>query len=185
MRLVDFLRSAVLLFAGSATLLAAVSIAGARAHDDRVLLYVALGWWVLAALLGGWLGRRREASAGIERLLRSARAATSLPELEPGAVLFNRLWALAAFTLVAGGVAFLLPQVPAIGAGYSLALALAWRKQAAAVEAIERRDGVQFHVERTSPFKPTRLVRTAGFRKIEPVPGHERAAKGTGEREPA
>jgi hypothetical protein len=181
MRFVDFLRTAVLLFAGSATVLAAVAIAGAQARDDRVLLYVALGWWVLAALGGGWVGRRREASAGIERLLRSARAATSLPELEPGAVLFNRLWGLALFTVLAGGVAFLIPQVPAIGAGYSLGIALAWRKQSAAVEAIEGRDGVQFHVERTSPFKPTRLIRTAGFRKIEPVSA--RALNGAGERE--
>jgi hypothetical protein len=30
------------------------------------------------------------------------------------------------------------------------------------------RDGVQFHVERTSPFKPTRLLRTAGLRKLDP-----------------
>jgi 4-amino-4-deoxy-L-arabinose transferase-like glycosyltransferase len=174
MRFVDFLRNAVLLFGASASVLAAVAIAGARARDDRVLLYVALAWWVLAALAGLWIGRRREASAGTARLLRGARGATSLPELEPGAVLFNRLWALALFTVVAGGVAFLIPQVPAIGAGYALCIALAWRKQSAAVEAIEGRDGVQFHVERTSPFKPTQLVRTAGFRKIEPVGGHGR-----------
>ena len=30
--------------------------------------------------------------------------------------------------------------------------------------AIEERDGVRFYVERTSPLKPIRLVRTPGFR---------------------
>src|SRR5690606_8492229 len=127
------------------------------------------GWWAAAAAIGLWLGRRRAVTAGIGRLLSSARTATAMPEVEPGAILFNRLWALAVFTLLTGGVAFLLPQIPAIAPGYALIVALARRKQAAAVEAIELRDGVQFHVERTSPFKPTRLIRTAGLRKIDPL----------------
>jgi len=168
-RFVDFLRTSVLLFGGAATALGVVGIAGANAKDDTVLLYVAAGWWTLAALAGLWMGRRSAVSTSIERLLSSARAATSLPELEPGAVLFNRLWGLAVFTVAAGAVAFLIPQVPAIGAGYLLIVALGWRKQSSAVEAIEMRDGVQFHLERTSPFKPTRLIRTAGFRRITPV----------------
>ena len=37
------------------------------------------------------------------------------------------------------------------------------------MQAIEERDGVQFWVERTSPFKPTQLIRTPGFRKVEPT----------------
>ena len=169
MRFRDFLRTAVLLFGGSATALAVVAVAGAASRDDPALVYVAAGWWVVAAAIGLWLGRRQEVTQGIRRLLSKARAATTMPESEPGAILFNRLWPLAAFTLLTGGVAFLVPQVPAIAAGYTLIVALAWRKQAAAVEAIELRDGVQFHVERTSPFKPTRLIRTAGLRKIDPV----------------
>ncbi len=52
-----------------------------------------------------------------------------------------------------------------------IAAALAWRKQSAAVEAIEGRDGVRFYVEHTSPFKPTSLIRTPGFRRVEPVSG--------------
>lgn len=177
MRFTDFLRTAVLLFGGAATALAAVSVAGAAAEDDRTLIYFSLGWWLVAALTGLWLGRREAVTAGIGRLLASARAATSMPEQEPGAVLFNRLWALALFTVVAGGLAFLIPQVPAIGTGYALVLALAWRKQARAVEAIELRDGVQFHVERTSPFKPTQLTRTAGLRKLEPLAERQREAE--------
>jgi hypothetical protein len=169
MRFTDFLRTCVLLFAGAATALAAVTIAGASAKDDRTLLYVALGWWGVAALGGLWLGRRPEVTQGIGRALAGARTQPALPEIEPGAILFNRLWALALFTVGSGAVAFLIPQVPGIAAGYVIAAALAWRKQSAAVEAIEGRDGVRFYVEPTSPFKPTRLIRTPGFRRVEPV----------------
>jgi hypothetical protein len=166
----EFLKTAVLLFGGAATALAVVAIAGARADDDVTLLYVALGWWTVAAIAGLWIGARRQAGAGIERLMADARTTPLLPELEPGTVLFNRLWALALFTLVAGGVAFLIPQVPAVAAGYALLMALSWRRQADAVTAIEERDGVRFYVDRTSPFKPTRLLRTPGFRRNEPAP---------------
>lgn len=174
MRFTDFLRTAVLLFGGAATALAVVSVVGAGNEDDSTLVYVAVGWWGAAALIGLWIGRRREVTDGIGRLLSTARAATTMPELEPGTILFNRLWALAVFTIASGAVAFVLPQVPAIGTGYALIVALAWRKQAAAVEAVEMRDGVQFHVERTSPFKPTRLVRTSGLRRIEPTQARDR-----------
>ena len=34
--------------------------------------------------------------------------------------------------------------------------------------AVEERDGVRFYVEPDSPFKPTKLIRTPGFRKNEP-----------------
>lgn len=173
MRFTDFLRTSVVLFGGAATALAAVSVAGAGTRDEPGVVYVAVAWWGISAVIGLWIGRRREVTAGIGRLLASSRPATAMPEFEPGAILFNRLWALAVFTVLSGGVAFLLPQVPAIATGYALIVALAWRKQSGAVEAVEMRDGVQFHVERTSPFKPTRLVRTAGLRKIDPL--YERA----------
>ncbi len=169
MRFPDFLRTCVLLFAGAATALAAVTVAGATAKEDRTLLYVAVGWWAVAALIGLWLGRRPEVTQGIGRALATARTQAALPELEPGAILFNRLWALAVFTLGSGALAFLVPQVPGTAAGYVIAAALAWRKQSAAVEAIEGRDGVRFYVEQTSPLKPTRLIRTPGFRRVEPL----------------
>lgn len=169
MRFPDFLRTCVLLFAGAATALATVAIAGATAKDDDTLVYFALAWWVIAAAGGLWLGRRPEVTQGIGRALASARTQPALPELEPGAILFNRLWALAIFTVLSGALAFLVPQVPAIAAGYVIGASLAWRKQSSAVEAIEGRDGVRFYVEHTSPFKPTRLIRTPGFRRVEPV----------------
>lgn len=166
MRLVDFLRTAVLLFGASATALAVVAIAGASADDELALLYVAFGWWAVAGAIGAVIGRRASASAAIGRLMSSARATTALPELEPGGTLFNRLWTLALFTVVAGALAFLFPQVPATAVGFPLIAALAWRKQSGAVLAVEERDGVQFYVERTSPLKPTQLIRTPGLRRF-------------------
>jgi hypothetical protein len=83
----------------------------------------------------------------------------------PGSILFNRLWILAAFTVVAGGLGFVLPQLPAIAVGFPLIAALALRKQAPAVQAVEDRDGVRFYIDRTPPLRPTRLLRTPGFKK--------------------
>ena len=170
MRFRDFLRVSVLLFGAAATVLCVLSIAGAVRADDRVLLFVALGWWVAAAVAGLWLGRRPQATEGIAGLLAGARRTNQLPELEPGTVLFNRLWPLAALTVVAGVTGFWIPQVPAIATGYALLMALLWRRQSSAVEAIEGRDGVEFWFDRTSPFAGPRLLRLPGMRKIAPEP---------------
>jgi hypothetical protein len=119
---------------------------------------------VLASLIGIWLGHRADASPPIATLLASARMQASLPEVNPGRTLLNRLWPLLLSTVGAGALAFVLPQVPAVAAGFAIIWALAWRRQASAVTAIEERDGARFYVERTSPLKPIRLVRTPGFR---------------------
>jgi hypothetical protein len=166
-RFTDFLRTAVLLFGGAGTALAVVAIAGASADDDTAALVVAVGWWALAAAGGLWLGRRMAPTPGIERLLAGARATNHLPEVEVGAVLFNRLWPLAAFTVVCGAVAFLIPQIPAIAAGYAIGVALTWRRQANAVQAVEDRDGVRFFLDKSSPFGEQKLLRTPWARKIE------------------
>ena len=167
----DFLRTAVLLFGAAGTVLAAVAIAGATGEDDRLALAVAVGWWALAAAGGLWLGRRFAPTPGIGRLLAGARATNTLPEVEPGGVIFNRLWPLGLVTIASGAVAFLLPQVPAVAAGYAIGVALTWRKQAGAVQAIEDRDGARFYLERSSPFGAPRLLRTPGLRKVEPLSG--------------
>ncbi len=167
MRFVDFLRTAVLLFGAAGTALAVVAVAGATRDDDTLALAVAVGWWALAAAAGLWLGRRLRPTPGIGRLLAGARSTNTLPELEPGNVIFNRLWPLGLFTLVAGGVAFLVPPVPAIAAGYAIGVSLTWRRQAAAVQAIEDRDGVRFYFDRTPAFGAPKLVRTPGLRKLE------------------
>ena len=82
--------------------------------------------------------------------------------------MLNRLWPLLLFTIGAGGVAFLAPQVPAIAAGFAIMWALSWRRQDAAVRAIDERDGICFHVRRTSPLQPMALERTPGFKAIRP-----------------
>jgi hypothetical protein len=170
-RFTDFLRVSVLLFAASATVLATVAIASATVDDDRTLMFVAVGWWTIAAAGGLWLGRRLAPTPGIARLLSGARSTNTLPEIEPGAIIFNRLWPLAVSTVLAGALAFLFPQVPAIAAGYAIGIALTWRKQSAGVQAIEDRDGVRFYVDRGSPFGAPKLIRTPGLRKVEPVAG--------------
>jgi|SRR3954454_11851479 len=169
MRFTDFLRTSVLLFAGAATALAAVAIAGAGSKEDTTLLYVAVAWWIIGAIVGLWLGRRPQTSEGIGRLLADARHSPTLPEQEPGRTVVNRLWPLLVVIAAAAGIAFLIPQVPAIGAGYAVLVALGWRKQARAVAAIEDRDGVRFYVERSKPLGPTKLVRTPWLRRIEPT----------------
>jgi len=165
----DFLRVAVLLFGASATALGVVSVVGAARADTNTLVYVAAIWWCLAALAGLWLGRGPRTTRGIASLLGEARRANTLPELEPGTIVFNRLWALGVGTLVAGGLGFVLPQVPAVATGYCLLVALLWRKQSAAVAAIEARDGVEFWFDRSPPFAPPKLLRLPGLRKVEPT----------------
>jgi hypothetical protein len=167
MRFTDFLRTAVLLFGASATVLAAVTIAGASSKGQSTLIIFSLAWWLVATAGGIVIGRRARVTDGISRLLADARSTPVLPEVEPGRILITRLWALAALTVAGGAVAFLLPQVPAVGAGFALGSALGWRRQGAAVLAIEQRDGVQFYIEPTGPFEPTKLLRVPGYRKLE------------------
>jgi hypothetical protein len=164
----DFLRVSVVLFGGAATALALVSVLGAADQETNTLVYVAAVWWCLATLLGLWLGRGPTTTRGITGLLAEARKSSTLPELEPGAVLFNRLWPLIVLAVAAAVVGFFLPQVPAIATGYCLLVALLWRKQHRAVEAIEGRDGVEFWLDRSSPFGHPRLLRLPGLRRIEP-----------------
>ncbi|MCW3041352.1 MAG: hypothetical protein JWM31_3257 [Solirubrobacterales bacterium] len=169
MRFVDLLRMTVLLCGGAATTLAVVCVVGATRDGDEQLVVFATAWWLIAAILGSFLGRRHEASPPIARLLADSKAATMMPELRPGAVVLNRLWPLLVATLLATALAFLAPQVPGIAAGFTILWALAWRRQDHAVVAIEERDGVQFYVERTSPLKPVVLVRVPGLRREVPL----------------
>ena len=164
MRFADFLRTTVLISAAAATVLAAVTLAGAAGGDHGLVVPVAAGWWVAAGAIGLWLGRRAATSPPIATLLASARSQPSLPEVNPARVVLNRLWPLLVSTLGAGAIGVILPQVPAIAAGFAIIWALAWRRQSRAVTAIEERDGARFYVERTSPLRPIQLVRTPGFR---------------------
>jgi hypothetical protein len=167
-RFVDFLRMTVLLSAGAATALAAITVLAASARSDTQLAILAVGWWLIAIGVGLRMSRRAQTSPPIARLLAAAKASTTLPEHHPSAILINRLWPLALFTLLSGGLAFLAPQIPGIAAGFAIIWALAWRRQDAAVEAIEERDGACFYVRRTSPVRPMSLMRTPGFKTARP-----------------
>ena len=168
MRFVDLLKTTVLLSAGVATVLAVITVLAAAESSKEGLVPIAVGWWVIAVLVGLRLGRRAETNPPIARLLSRAKVSTTLPEQHPGAILLNRLWPLLLFALVAGGLGFLAPQIPGIAAGFAIIWALAWRRQAGAVAAIEQRDGAWFYVRRTSPLRPIALERTPGFKTLRP-----------------
>jgi hypothetical protein len=167
-RFVDFLRTAVLLSAGAATVLAAITVLAAGESSEATLVLAAAGWWALATALGLCLSRRAQTTPPIARLLATAKSSMTLPEHHPGAILLNRLWPLLLFTLLSGGLAFLAPQIPGIAAGFAIIWALAWRRQDAAVAAIEERDGACFYVRRTSPVRAMELVRAPGFKASRP-----------------
>jgi hypothetical protein len=169
-RFVDFLKATVMLSGGAATALALVTVLAAGADAETIVVLVIAGWWVLAAAVGTFLGRRAETNPPISRLLAGARSTTTLPELHPSRLLLNRLWPLLLTTLLGIGLALVAPQIPGIAAGFAMVWALAWRRQDSAVAAIEDRDGVAFYIEPTSPLSPIKLVRTPGFRRdLAPV----------------
>jgi hypothetical protein len=180
-RFSDFLKTTVLISAAAASALAAVTLAGALDAGDDLVVPVAAGWWLVAAGIGIWMGRRAETSPPIANLLASARMQASLPEVNPSRTMLNRLWPLFVSTVGAGALAFVLPQVPAVATGFAVIWALAWRRQASAVTAIEERDGARFYVVRTSPLKPIQLVRTPGFRtnlmELNGASGHSHRAR--------
>jgi hypothetical protein len=159
----EFLKATVLLSAGTATLLAAVTVIGLSRESDRTLLVFCAIWWVGAVLIGILLGRRAETSPPIARLLATARSQSTLPELRPGTTIINRLWPLLLYAIVFSALGVFRPPVAAVTAGGAIIWALAWRRQESAVTAIEERDGARFYVDRTSPFQPIRLIRTPGF----------------------
>jgi hypothetical protein len=168
----DLLRMTVLLAAGAATALAAVTVISADRDADTVTLIVAAGWWPAAVAIGLALGRPRRAAEAMAPALAGARTTPSLPTDMPGRVALARLWPLAAFAIVAGALGFLWPGVAAIATGFALAAALALRAREAAVTAVEDRDGVRFYVEPGSALQPVSLVRTPGLRRERPPPGH-------------
>jgi hypothetical protein len=159
----DFLKATVLLSAASATLLAALTVIGLQSTLSDTAIYVCFGWWVIATLIGSRMGSRTETTHAIANLLAGAKHQHSLPELAPARTILNRLWPLLIVTVGSGVLSVFLPQIGGIAAGFAIIWALAWRRQEAAVAAIEERDGVRFYVDQTSPLRAIRLIRTPGF----------------------
>lgn len=168
----DLLRLTVLLVAGEATALGAVSVVAANAEGDTLTLVVGGSWWAVAFVAGLVLGRPERSAESMSRVLSTARTAIQLPPDSANRVALTRLWPLGVFALVAGGVAAIWPQVPAIGAGYALLVALVWRNREAVVTGVEDHDGVRFYVEPSSAFEPLRLVRTPGLGRDRAPAGH-------------
>jgi len=131
-----------------------------------------VGWWAVAVALGLFYGRPERAADSMSRPLAGARTQSSLPPESSLRLALIRLWPLGAFALIAGGLAWIWPQVAAIGAGYALLTALAWRNREAAVTGVEDRDGVRFYVEPSSAFEPVKLVRTPGLGRDRDPAGH-------------
>jgi hypothetical protein len=172
MLFVDLLRLTVLLIAGAASILGLVT--GVTANQDAAytIVYVSAGWWLLAAVVGVMLGSSARAAQAMSRALAGARTATSLPTESAGRIAVQRLWPIGAFAVVAGGLAWIWPQVTGVGAGFAILNALAWRGRERAVTAIEQRDGVRFYVEPGSAFAPVKLVRTPGLGRDRMPTGH-------------
>ncbi len=169
----DLLRMTVLLAAGAATALAAVTVISVSGADDTLTLYVAGGWWIVALVGGIVLGRPARAAEAMRPALAEAKTATALPSLgNPTRAALARLWPLAAFAVIAGGLGLVFSGVAAIGTGFALGAALTLRAREGAVAAIEERDGVRFYVEPGSALQPVRLIRTPGMRRDRPPPGH-------------
>jgi hypothetical protein len=169
----DLLRMIVLLAAGAATVLAAVTAIVVGTTGDTLTLFVALAWWIIALIGGLFLGRPSQAAEAMQPVLAQARTATAMPEIgNPARAALGRLWPIGAFAVVAGGLGFVFPGVSAVGAGFALAAALMWRAREGAVAAIEQRDGVRFYVEPGSALQPVSLIRTPGLRRDRPPPGH-------------
>ena len=97
-------------------------------------------------------------------MLAAAQTATQLPAASPGRLAWGRLWPIAAFVLLAGIAGFFFSQVAGIGAGFLLAVALAWRNREPAVLGIEERDGVALlRPAGIGARAPIKLMRTPGL----------------------
>src|SRR5262245_57637546 len=169
----DLLRMTVLLAAGAATVLAAVTALAVGGTGDTLTPFVALVCRAIAVAGGLILGGPARAAEAMRPILANARTATAMPEIgSPSGAALGRLWPIGAFALIAGVVGFVFPGVAAVGAGFALAAALIWRAREGAVAAIEERDGVRFYVEPGSALQPVRLIRTPGLRRDRSPPGH-------------
>jgi hypothetical protein len=160
----DLLRVTVLLTGAEATALAAITAIAANRDSDTTTALVAAVWWLIALIVGLYLGRPSRAADSLRDTLARARTATSLPPETPARIAFGRLWPIALTAVVAGALGVFFPGVAAIGAGYALLVSLAWYSREAAVLAIEQRDGVKFYVVPNSALRPIQLVRTPGLR---------------------
>lgn len=163
MQFKDLLRGTVLLVAFEASALVIIAGVAINAAGSDLLALLALGWWSVAIATGIWLGRPARTRRALSGPLAAARTVTQLPAESPARIAFARLWPIGLFAVLAGAAGPVLPQIPAIAAGFAFGVATAWRNREAAVTAVEDRDGVCFYVEHGSAFDPVKLIRTPGL----------------------
>jgi hypothetical protein len=160
----ELLRFTVVVTAAEATLLAVISVFAIGDEPGSTTLILGFAWWLIAIIIGFWLGRHDRAREDMRDPLARAKMATSLPSESPARIALQRLWPIAVVTIVAGVLGVFFAPIAIIGTGYALIVSLAWHTREAAVQAIEERDGVRFFVVPGSTFKPIELVRTPGLR---------------------
>jgi hypothetical protein len=160
----ELLRFTVFVTGAEATALGAISAIAVGGEPSATTTIVAVAWWLIALILGFWLGRPERAREDVRDPLSRAKTATSLPTESPARIAIQRLWPIAVIAIVAGGLGLFFPGVAIIGTGYALIVSLSWHTREAAVQAIEERDGVRFFVVPTGAFRPVKLVRTPGLR---------------------
>ena len=97
-----------------------------------------------------------------------------MPEIgNPTGPPWRRLWPIAAFALIAGGLGFVYPGVAAVGTGFALAAALMLASRARAPWPRSRSVTASGSTSsRDRPCEPVKLVRTPGLRRERPPPGH-------------
>jgi hypothetical protein len=160
----DLLRTTVFLTAAEATALGTIAALSTGRVDDPTIAIAGAAWWLVALVLGLYLGRPSAAADGVREALARARTATALPDDSPARIAATRLWPIGATALIAGALGVFYPGVAAVGSGYALLVALAMRTREAAVLGVEQRDGVKFYVVPNSALRPIELVRTPGLR---------------------
>jgi hypothetical protein len=160
----DLLRVTVFLTGAEATVLGLISAISVGGEPSATTVIVAAAWWLIALILGFWMGRPDRAREDMREPLARARMATSLPSETPARIAIQRLWPIALTAVIAGGLGLFFPGVAIIGTGYALIVSLGWHTREGAVVAIEERDGHRFFVVPGSALKPIELVRTPGLR---------------------
>src|SRR5271155_5437713 len=111
MSFADFIKTTVVLCAGAATALAAVTVLSAAAKHDPSVATLPFAWWAISSLLGFYLGGRGRSLPAIARLLASAKAISNVPEPRPGLIMIARLWPLLIVTLIASVLGIIAPEI--------------------------------------------------------------------------
>lgn len=159
MRYCDYLHASVLMIGSSALALVLIGAGSLAAYESTWMIYVSIAWLVICVCWGLWSGRGASVQESVRTLLSKSRPEPIFPKIEPPAVLLSRLWPVLAITLVSAISSYWFPQLAIVSAGYGLLWAVAWRRQADAVLAIEERDAVHFWIVKSSPLHPPKLVR--------------------------